>query len=67
MEDSMRSTNLRNAFMMALVFAVSFVLIVMRRPDIVFNAQPWAEDGVVWINFIHNNGFLSTIFEPQNG
>ncbi|KGD84451.1 hypothetical protein HA47_06485 [Pantoea stewartii subsp. indologenes] len=67
MDVSMKNRANRSIFVMTAVFIVSFILIVLRRPDIIFNAQPWAEDGVVWIHFIHNNGFLSTIFEPQNG
>lgn len=57
----------RSLLMMIVIFFITFVIIVLRRPDILFNAQPWAEDGVVWMQFIHNNGFFSTIFEPQNG
>lgn len=44
-----------------------FSVITMRRPDIIMNAQPWAEDGRVWIQSIYNDGFWSSFFLPQNG
>lgn len=50
-----------------LLFGMVFFAIAARRPDILTNAQPWAEDGVVWMMEIHNNGFWSSIFLPQNG
>lgn len=63
----MNTVKMRPQLMTAIIFLLTFILIVLRRPDIILNAQPWAEDGVVWMQTIHNNGFLSTIFEPQNG
>lgn len=50
-----------------LLFGVVFVVIAARRPDILTNAQPWAEDGAVWMMEIHNNGFWNSVFLPQNG
>ena len=67
MDVHMNTTNKRSLLVMLAIFSATFILIVLRRPDIILNAQPWAEDGVVWMQFIHNNGFLSTIFYPQNG
>lgn len=49
------------------LMAFSFLLLVLRRPDIVLHAQPWAEDGRVWMAGIYNNGFWSSLFLPQNG
>ncbi|MDU5780286.1 MAG: hypothetical protein E6Z83_05720 [Pantoea sp.] len=49
------------------LMALAFVLLVLRRPDIVTHAQPWAEDGRVWMAGIYNNGFWSSLFLPQNG
>lgn len=49
------------------LFSVIFFLIVARRPDIIFNAQPWAEDGKVWMESIYNHGFWNSLFLPQNG
>lgn len=50
-----------------LLFALMFFLIVSRRPDIIFNAQPWAEDGKIWMENIYNNGFWNSLLFPQNG
>ncbi|MDR9889825.1 glucosyl transferase [Pseudenterobacter timonensis] len=63
----MNNMKYNSLWMMTAIFIASFCAIVLRRPDIIFNAQPWAEDGVVWMQFIHNEGFFSTIFAPQNG
>lgn len=49
------------------LMALSFLLLVLRRPDIVLHAQPWAEDGKIWMAGIYNNGLLSSLFLPQNG
>lgn len=49
------------------LMALAFVLLVIRRPDIITHAQPWAEDGRVWMEGIYNNGFWSSLFLPQNG
>lgn len=51
----------------ALIILVSFVILVMRRPDIILHAQPWAEDGAVWMAGVYNNGFWSSLILPQNG
>jgi len=49
------------------LMALAFVLMVLRRPDIVTHAQPWAEDGKIWMAGIYNNGFWPPILLPQNG
>jgi len=49
------------------LMALAFVLMVFRRPDIVMHAQPWAEDGKIWMAGIYNDGFWSSILLPQNG
>lgn len=50
-----------------LLFISIFILIIMRRPDIITNAQPWAEDGTIWIQNLYNNGLFDSIIRPQNG
>lgn len=50
-----------------LLFGMVFLVIAARRPDILTNAQPWAEDGMVWMVEINNNGFWNSILRPQNG
>lgn len=49
------------------LMALAFVLMVLRRPDIVTHAQPWAEDGKIWMAGIYNEGFWTSILLPQNG
>lgn len=48
-------------------FILAFIVMVLRRPDIITYAQPWAEDGRIWLSGIYNNGFWSTLLLPQNG
>ena len=50
-----------------LLFLVLFLIIAARRPDILTNAQPWAEDGFVWMTEIYSRGFWSSVLLPQNG
>lgn len=45
----------------------AFVVMVLRRPDIITNAQPWAEDGKIWLAAIYNDGFWHSLLLPQNG
>ncbi|WP_106478096.1 glucosyl transferase [Phytohalomonas tamaricis] len=49
------------------LFLALFAVIVSRRADIIFNAQPWAEDGNIWLAQIYNNGFWNSVIHPQNG
>lgn len=48
------------------LYVIVFVVIVLRRPDIIFNAQPWAEDGL-WIASVYTEGLWSSLLAPQNG
>ncbi|MGC0826459.1 glucosyl transferase [Pantoea agglomerans] len=50
-----------------ILFLIIVFLIIMRRPDIITNAQPWAEDGRFWLQDAYNNGIFSTLFMPENG
>jgi hypothetical protein len=47
--------------------AVTFFLLVLRRPDAVTHAQFWAEDGVVWYADAYNLGALSALARPRDG
>jgi hypothetical protein len=47
-----------------IVFVAAFVIIVSRRPDAVFNAQFFAEDGVAWFMDAYNLGVRSLLV-PQ--
>lgn len=50
-----------------IIFLIIVFLIIMKRPDIITNAQPWAEDGRFWLQDAYNNGIFNTLFMPENG
>jgi hypothetical protein len=47
--------------------AVTSALLILRRPDAVFHAQLWAEDGVVWFADAYNHGALRALFFARDG
>lgn len=51
---------------LGLVAAASLLIILTRKPDAFFNAQFWAEDGVVWYQQAYETGWKSLLL-PQNG
>lgn len=57
---------LNTASLIGLV-VLTFLLFVLRRPELVLHAQPWDEDGELWMAGIHNTGLLLSLFHPQNG
>lgn len=54
------------ALRLTALYALIFVLLVMRRPDAVFHAQFWAEDGAVFFHGALFDGFGS-LFTPYGG
>ena len=46
---------------------VTSALLVLRRPDAVFHAQFWAEDGVVWYADAYNRGALRALLLALDG
>ena len=50
-----------------LVFLLAFAVLVTRRPDAVFHAQFWAEDGRVFYMDAYNLGWWSAMFHPYDG
>lgn len=48
------------------VLAIAALIALLRRPETIFQAQFWAEDGRYWYAEAYNNG-LSTLFEPYAG
>ena len=47
---------------------ISTIVLFLRRPDAILNAQFWAEDGAVWYQYAYNNDFsLTTLAEPYAG
>jgi hypothetical protein len=49
------------------IFLFAYVLLVTRRPDAIFHAQFWAEDGHVWFADAYNFGWWTALFRTQDG
>lgn len=52
---------------MLLLFVACVAVVVLRRPDAVFNPQFWAEDGKIWFANAHDLGAWRSLFMAQNG
>lgn len=50
-----------------LVFLFSVILVVSRRPDVLFHAQFWAEDGAFWFADAYNLGAIAPLLHPAAG
>ena len=50
-----------------IIFILAFVIVVARRPDALFNAQFYAEDGPVWYADAYNRGGIKTLLIPYAG
>jgi hypothetical protein len=50
-----------------IMFTIAFTLVVARRPDALFNAQFYAEDGTVWYADAYNRGAITTLLVPYAG
>ncbi|MDU6412290.1 MAG: glucosyl transferase [Yersiniaceae bacterium] len=57
----------RNWILGLFILSLTYFLLFLRRPDILTNAQFWAEDGVIWYKNAYESGVLKSIFYPQNG
>ncbi|HLZ15023.1 MAG TPA: hypothetical protein VKQ34_03450 [Candidatus Saccharimonadales bacterium] len=49
------------------VVAACFLLAISRRPELLFHAQFWAEDGAVWYTDAFHRGFIAPLFETYAG
>jgi hypothetical protein len=49
------------------IFLFACAVIVARRPDAIFNAQFFAEDGRFWFADAYNLGWLHALFLPRGG
>ena len=49
-----------------IIFFTSLIILYLRRPDVLVNAQFWAEDGWAWYAEMHNLG-IASLFHPMNG
>jgi hypothetical protein len=50
-----------------IVVVSTSALLILRRPDAVFNAQFWAEDGYTWYAQAYNLGALRALMLPLDG
>jgi hypothetical protein len=50
-----------------LVFLFFAAVVVSRRPDVLFNAQFWAEDGKTWYADAYNLGIILPFLHPAGG
>ena len=50
-----------------LVFLFFAAVVVSRRPDVLFNAQFWAEDGKLWYADAYNLGAFQPLLHPAAG
>ena len=55
------------ALFWVIAIAVTSALLILRRPDAVFHAQLWAEDGVVWFADAYNHGALRSLLFARDG
>jgi hypothetical protein len=49
------------------ILIITYFFLFLRRPDILTNAQFWAEDGVIWYKTAYESGVLKSLLYPQNG
>lgn len=49
------------------IFMTAFAILVSRRPDALFNAQFWAEDGKYWYGDAYNLGIMHSLVLPKSG
>lgn len=63
----MNSLKLDRIIYFLAIFSISFIIFVMRRPDIITNAQFWAEDGAIWYHQANILGPLQSLILPQQG
>lgn len=62
--NSLTKRNETSIFFVALIFSI--LVTILRRPDIIMNAQFWAEDGFIWFTQMRRDG-LSSLLLSQDG
>lgn len=50
-----------------LVFITAFVIVVVRKSDVILNPQFWAEDGAIFYANAYNAGIIHSLFLPLSG
>jgi hypothetical protein len=49
------------------IYLLAFSVVIARRPDAVFHAQFYAEDGSIWFADAYNYGWWRVLFSPYEG
>lgn len=49
------------------IFMTALAILITRRPDALFNAQFWAEDGKYWYGDAYNLGIIHSLVLPKSG
>jgi hypothetical protein len=49
------------------IYLLAFAVVITRRPDAVFHAQFYAEDGSIWFADAYNYGWWRVLFSPYEG
>lgn len=55
------------AWQHGVIFLLACLILISRRPDAIFHAQFYAEDGHVWFAEAYNLGWWHALFRPQDG
>lgn len=63
----MESIKLNRFIYFSAIFIICFLVFVLRRPDIITNAQFWAEDGTVWYSQANLMGPIQSLILPRQG
>jgi hypothetical protein len=64
--NNLSQTGLRS-WQHCLFFLLACAVLISRRPDAIFHAQFWAEDGHIWISDAYNLGWWRALFQVYNG
>jgi len=67
MEDTKEAGGGLQPWQHAVVFLAACLIFVARRPDAIFHAQFYAEDGRDWFANAYNLGWFAALLRPQDG
>ena len=67
MPEVAKETDGLRPWQLALAYFAACAIILSRRPDALFHAQFWAEDGVVWFSQAYNEGWWQPLFRTEVG
>jgi hypothetical protein len=66
MQHTARQPNLR-PWQLAAAFMLACFILISRRPDAIFHAQFWAEDGSAWFADAYNLGWWQALLHAKDG